>query len=97
MLKNSFKILFVFVVFSLFIIGCRTVEKSIEYYNDCRNDTECMELMQNNKNISVSVVRSAVGTTTANGALAETVGCLAGSLASFLTGIYAGRKMKKRG
>lgn len=87
-------LLYVFLL-SILLFGCKTVTKSMEYYNNCKNDTECYQLMLTNGNITNTAVSKAVGTTSSNGALAEVVGLSAGAVASFLTGIFAGRKLKR--
>lgn len=83
----------IIVMLSFVLLGCAAVKKSIDYYSLCRNDTACYAQMEANRNITTTVFHS-VGDS-AN--ITDILSCIAGNIASGLTGILLGRKLKRRG
>lgn len=89
------KYILLLVAIMIFAVGCDLTSRSMKYYNDCKGDNECIKLMQQNYNTTHVIVSKAVDSVGVGG-LGEIVGCVAGSIASFLTGILAGKRIQKK-
>ena len=83
------KLLF-FILLCLFVIvGCHAVNNSVNDYNACLNDSICRAKMLEYGNFSANLVRS-------SGVSNNLFESIAYNLASALTGILLGRKLRKR-
>ncbi|QXP44266.1 MAG: hypothetical protein [Arizlama microvirus] len=73
----------------LTLLGCAAVQREVNYYEACLNDSVCVEQMKQVHDISENSVAPVVG---GNGLLVEIVGYLG----SLLTGLVLGRKVGKK-
>lgn len=76
---------------SLVVMGCAAVSRSIDYYEACKNDEACFAQMEANKALTSSVVHK-VGDSTN---MVDVLSVIAGNIASGLTGILLGKKLKR--
>lgn len=77
------------------VLGCNAVTKSVDYYKDCKGDSDCIAKMENARVTTSGIVANVTGTDPVNGVnnfLCEVVGLLASGLA----GILYGRKVYKK-
>lgn len=72
-------------------LGCASVKKSVDYYQACKSDSACYAQMVENGNISSAVVTQVSKATR----LEDVLGAIAFNIASGLTGIILGRKLKR--
>jgi len=83
-------------VLGLVFVGCASVRQAKDNYDACLADSDCMSKMERTKVVSSHVVSGAVSNVAGNGGLADTLGCVAGALASALVGMIYGRKVRQK-
>jgi len=89
-MRREFFLVFVLVLVILTVAGCRTVSDHVDAYQACLANGTCAAAMQENGIIAANVVHTVKGSSY-NGIL-ETI---AFNLASVLTGLILGRKLKR--
>lgn len=92
------KIFYVFCLVSLVVfvlVGCRTVSKSVSDYEACKADADCYAQMVKNGNISKAVVHNVAEQTPLGTSAADVFGSVAFNIASALTGVLLGRRLKR--
>lgn len=77
------------------VMGCSTVHRAISYYDACKGDVECMQKQENSRVLTQTIVAKAVDSVPGVSPLANTLGYIAGNLASALVGMIYGRKVSK--
>lgn len=81
------------VVFTLFVLcGCAATKASMSNYEACKNDAACLAKMQKAGNYTSSIVE-AIATPVIP--FAGGVALFFGGLATVLTGVFLGAKIKK--
>lgn len=72
-------------------MGCAAVSKSVDYYSACKSDEACYAQMLANGNITKAVVKQVAS----QPSVADLLGQIAGFIASGLTGVLLGKKLKR--
>lgn len=87
----------VFVLVLLFVVyGCKTVKNSIDYYEACKGDSDCVAEMVKASNTAHQVTSSVVAATPLGGRFDDILGGIAGSLVAFLVGVKRGKRLCKK-
>ena len=90
-MRKLFGVCFIVACIGFVCLGCASVKKSVDYYEACKSDSACYAQMVQNGNISEAVVKNVAKATK----LEDMLGAIAFNIASGLTGIILGRKMKR--
>lgn len=83
------KIIFV-CCFACTLLGCVAVKRSLDNYQACQGDVECVEKMESARQASYIVTKSAAGPLMPS--TAEVVAVLVSNVVAFGVGVFHGRK-----
>jgi len=73
----------------LFVCGCSTIKKQVDFYNACLNDNDCKARME----LIGHQVAYAVAPEGTSNKIQDVLGILAGMLGTGLAGMIYGRKL----
>ena len=80
----------------LVIIGCKTVDDSLQAYNACMGNSECIEAVARDKEVATVAVSSSVNSVTPTN-VGLMIGALVGNVIAFLSGVSRGKRLLKGG
>lgn len=84
----------IIVLLCFVIIGCRLVSDSLNYYELCKGDVACAEAMQHDKDTASIAMSKVIDSRSDDNSFSWVIGSLFGSVVSFLTGVWRGKRMK---
>lgn len=87
--------IYLLVILVVMLFGCNTAVKSVDYYNACLNDEQCVKEMQFVGNMTSTSVASAVGSSGSPSSVAQLVGSVAGSVVAYFVGVVRGKRIQK--
>ena len=80
--------------FSATLLGCSSVQRSMEAYEACKADSECVAEMDKARSTSYVITKTAASST-GFPSVPEVLAVLVSNLASFGVGVLRGKKLKK--
>jgi len=88
--------MWIILLITLTVWGCRTVNESLSYYDACMSDDSCIESIMQDKALATSVVTKAVDATTMkSSSVGWIIGSLVGNIISFISGVSRGKRLMK--
>lgn len=92
---KCYKCFWLLMVLGFLMFGCNTAVKSVDYYEACLNDVNCVEDMRQAQNMTSMAVSSAVQNNSQYSSVAQIVGGVAGSVVAYFVGVVRGKKIQK--
>lgn len=85
------RVKFLFIIcFSLTLLGCVAVKKSIDNYEACRGDVACVQKMEDARQSTYTITKSATGPFFPSAS--EIVAMLVSNAVAFGVGVFHGKK-----
>ena len=79
---------------AILIIGCDVTKNSLEYYDDCINDPQCVQEINTIRNITAYSVEHSVDTVPKVSMVSHYIGSVVGSIFAFIIGVMRGKKIR---